>query len=120
MAEPQRLGSRAEALVAEHLVALGWRVLERNWRCRWGELDIVAEEGRSLVFVEVKARSSRRRGAPEEAVDARRQARLARAAGAYLAAHGFLERPCRFDVAAVEDGAVRLLRAAFSAGEGGA
>jgi putative endonuclease len=120
MAEPQRLGTRAEGLVAGHLESLGWRVRERNWRCRHGELDIVAEDGRTLVFVEVKARSSRRRGAPEEAVDARRRSRLARAAGEYLAAHSLLERPCRFDVAAVEDGAVRLVPAAFEAPAGGA
>ncbi|TBR19449.1 YraN family protein [bacterium] len=108
------LGSEGEALVAEHAARLGWRVLERNWRCRYGELDLVAEDGGTVVFVEVKTRSSRRRGAPEEAVDARKQARLARLAAAYLSERGWLERPCRFDVAAVEGGEVRLLRAAFS------
>lgn len=115
MAEAQRFGASAEAAVAAHLEALGWRVLARNWRSRAGELDIVAEDGRCVVFVEVKARSSRAGGLPEEAVDARKRARVARAAAAWLAASGLRERPCRFDVAAVEPGGVRLLRAAFEA-----
>jgi putative endonuclease len=67
-----------------------------------------------LVFVEVKARSSRRFGVPEEAVGRVRQGRLARAAAAYLAENALGGRPCRFDVVAVEGGAVRLIRAAFS------
>jgi len=113
-----RLGPEAEARVAEHLESLGWTVLERNWRCRYGEMDLVAEDARSVVFVEVKARSSRRRGAPEEAVGPEKQARLARVAAEYLAAKGLSERPARFDVAAVEGGDVRLIHAAFEAPRG--
>lgn len=110
------LGREGEELAAEHVKGLGWRVLARNWRCRYGELDLVAEDGRTLVFIEVKARSTRRRGAPEEAVDAAKQARLSRIAAAYLAAHGASDRPCRFDVVAVEAGELRHHRAAFAAG----
>ena len=112
------LGAEGEARVAGFLEARGWKVLERNWRCRYGELDLVAEDGGTLVFVEVKARSSRRRGSPEEAVDAAKQARLSRIAGEYLAAHGALERTCRFDVVAVEDGGLRHHKAAFAASGG--
>lgn len=112
------LGAESEALAASHLAALGWRVLERNWRGRTGELDLVAEEGRTVVFVEVKARSSRRRGTPEEAVGPAKQARLSRVAAEYLARRGWLERPCRFDVAAVEGGKIRLHRGAFPAAGG--
>lgn len=115
MAEPQRLGAETEERAAAYLTALGWRVLARNWRRPQGELDIVAEDGRTIVFVEVKARSGRRFGLPEEAVDARRRGRLSRAAALYLQASGLGSRPCRFDVAAVEGGRVRLIRAAFSA-----
>lgn len=113
-----RLGPEGEARVAGFLEARGWKVLERNWRCRFGEMDLVAEDGRTLVFIEVKARSSRRRGPPEEAVDAAKQARLSRIAGEYLAAHGALERTTRFDVVALEDGALRHHKAAFAAAGG--
>lgn len=113
-----RLGARGESLVAGFLEARGWKVLERNWRCRFGEMDLVAEDGRTLVFVEVKARSSRRRGSPEGAVGEAKQARLSRIAGEYLAAHGALERTCRFDVVAVEGGELRHHKAAFSASGG--
>ncbi len=50
----QQTGNRGEALVADHLVAQGWRILARQWRCRWGELDVVAHKGSTLAFVEVK------------------------------------------------------------------
>lgn len=113
-----RLGARGEARVAGFLEARGWTVLERNWRCRYGEMDLVAEDGGTLVFIEVKARTTRRRGPPEEAVDAAKQARLSRIAGEYLAARGFLERTCRFDVVAVEDGELRHHKAAFAASGG--
>ena len=84
----QSMGRRAEDLVARQLAAAGWEILERNARTRYGELDIVAREGRTLVFVEVKAG---RRGAavgperPVLAVDARKQHRLRRLATAWLA-----------------------------------
>lgn len=109
-------GAAAESLVASHLESLGWKLAARNWRGRGGELDIVAFDGPTLVFVEVKARGGRSHGLPEEAVDAAKQGRLARTALEYARAHGLSERPMRFDVAAVEDGAVRLVRAAFEAG----
>lgn len=113
-----RLGPLGEARVAGFLEARGWRVLERNWRCRFGEMDLVAEDAGTLVFIEVKARSSRRRGSPEEAVGGAKQARLSRIAGEYLAAHGALERTCRFDVVALEDGGLRHHKGAFSASGG--
>lgn len=113
-----RLGPEGEARVAAFVEARGWKVLERNWRCRYGEMDLVAEDGRTLVFIEVKSRASRRRGTPEEAVGAAKQARLSRIAGEYLAAHGALERDCRFDVVAVEDGELRHHKAAFLASGG--
>lgn len=95
------MGARAEAHVAERLAAAGWTILARNWRCRLGELDIVARDGACLVCVEVRARRGTRFGSPEESVDARKQARLARLAQAYVQAAGW-HGPWRIDVVAVE------------------
>jgi len=111
------LGREAEALAAAHLERAGLTVLARNLRTPAGELDLVAQEGRTLVFVEVKARSRGDFGAPEEAVDAAKQARLIQAARAYLGMRGGPPPRCRFDVVAVDFGEgaprVRHLRDAF-------
>jgi putative endonuclease len=96
------LGRYGEDLAAEHLAAQGLQVLERNWRCREGELDIVAREGRVLVFVEVKARSGTGFGTPAEAVGPVKARRIRGLACRWLAEH----RPAgaqelRFDVVSV-------------------
>lgn len=113
-----RLGRRGEAMAAQHLQALGYQVLVCNWRTRAGELDIVALDGDTLVFVEVKTRRTHTFGAPEESIDARKQAQLARLAELFLDAHPNLTfRECRFDVAVVDmtvlPPQVRLYRNAF-------
>jgi putative endonuclease len=84
----QRTGAQAEQLVADRLTARGWRILERNARTRHGELDIVALDGRALVFVEVKAGRAGNRFGPERpvlSVDRRKQQRLRRLATAWIA-----------------------------------
>ena len=110
---------RGEALAALFLRLKGYRVEARNWRCPLGELDIVAWDRDTLVFVEVKARSGTSAGAPEEAVDPRKRARLVRLAQAYLARRRGPTPPCRFDVIAVEGRRplprIRHLRSAFRA-----
>ncbi len=114
----QRRGRRGEALAAERLVGLGYRLLERNARARGWELDLVAEDGGVIVFVEVRSRATGAHGAAAESVTRDKQARLSRAALAYLAARGWLERPARFDVVAVDGPAgverVEVIRDAFS------
>jgi putative endonuclease len=118
----QRRGRQAEDLARAHLERAGLRVVEGNLRLGGGELDLVAWDQATLVFVEVKGRGSHRGGWPEEAVDGPKRRRLAGAAQAYLAR---LERqpepPCRFDVVAVDFGAgapqVRHLRDAFRLGD---
>jgi putative endonuclease len=81
-----RLGAAGERLAAEHLRRRGFRILERNYRTRWGELDIVAYDGRVLAFCEVKTRrAGGSRGAALEAVGPRKQSRLRRMAGCWLA-----------------------------------
>jgi putative endonuclease len=78
------LGSAGERLAAGWLEARGYRVLARNWRCAYGELDLVAEEQGELVFVEVKTRRGVAYGAPEEAITARKRAHLIAASQCYL------------------------------------
>jgi putative endonuclease len=100
--QPQRpIGGRGEDIAAAFLQGLGYAILTRNYRKRFGEIDIVAEEGDTLVFVEVKTRSSVAFGSPLEAVDARKQRRMARAALDYLSSRKQHSRPARFDVVAV-------------------
>jgi len=114
-----RSGARAEALCAEHLRRAGLRVIARNWRCRLGELDLIADEAGVTVFVEVRQRSSRRFGGAAESITAAKRARLVAAAKHYLA--GRPERSCRFDVmlldaddpGGIED--IKWIRNAFDA-----
>lgn len=110
----REIGSRSEKSVGEFLTRQGYRILQYNFRCRSAEIDIVAREGRYLVFVEVKWRSSDRNGAPEEAVDVCKQRRILKAALYYMVRFRVPEgTPVRFDVAAVEHGKVHLIRNAF-------
>ena len=115
------LASEGEQLAAEHLARAGYRIVARNVRADGVEIDLVATRGPLVVFAEVKARSGRGFGAPEEAVDARKCARLVRGARAWLHAHGPPHARARFDVLCVEpdrDGRLRVrhLPGAFDAG----
>lgn len=87
-AQRQALGDYGERLAARHLECRGMTVLDRNWRCRDGEIDIVAREGRTTVVVEVKTRGGTGYGHPLEAITPVKLARLRRLAGAWCAAHG--------------------------------
>lgn len=94
-------GTVAEQAAAIFLRERGYHVLERNFRCRGGEIDLVALDGGTLVFVEVKLRRTLSRGAPIEAVTPLKQARVARAAQSYLAYCGRVFPRIRFDVISV-------------------
>lgn len=87
MAAKDVLGRAGEERAAQYLSAAGYEILDRNWRVREGELDLVAVRGRALVMVEVKTRSGPAFGHPFEAIDARKHARLWRLAIAWIAAH---------------------------------
>lgn len=121
---PERpaLGAEGERRAAALLTRRGWRILARNARAGGVEIDLVAERGGVVAFVEVKTRRSRRFGAPELAVDPRKQARLVRGAAAWLREHRDRRRRlARFDVIACEVGAdgrwrLRHLEGAFDAG----
>jgi putative endonuclease len=95
------LGKQGEELACTELERRGYEVLARRYRTRYGEIDIVARHGATLVFAEVKARVMTRFGAPEEAVTPSKQARVARMAAGYLMEHGGFNEPCRFDVVSV-------------------
>ncbi len=104
-------GDRGEAEVARYLRKKGYTLLASQWRCRFGELDLVARDRRGTVcFVEVKLRSTGSIGLPREFVDARKQERLRTAAAAYLSTHN-IDALARFDVAEVyaeTDGSLRV------------
>ena len=101
MDERKRLGNQGEEEVARWLRGHGYRVLASQYRCRFGEIDLITRSREGvLCFVEVKTRSSAARGLPREAVDQRKQQRLQKTAALYLAEKG-LDCPVRFDVAEV-------------------
>jgi len=95
------LGARGEEAAARYLKRLGYRIVARSDRLKPGELDLVAIDRDTVVFVEVKTRQSAEAGHPSEAVNAAKQRRLTRAAVTFLKCHGLLESPARFDVVAV-------------------
>lgn len=95
------LGRRGENVAARHLRRLGYVIVGRGHRDSIGEIDLVAVDGRTLVFVEVKTRTSHDAGHPADAVDASKQRRLTRLALSYMKRHDLLENPARFDVVAV-------------------
>lgn len=98
----QGLGRTGERLAAEKLISCGYQILERNFRCRYGEIDLVAEDGQDLVFVEVKTRRGDAYGRPEEAVTLRKQRKILEVASYYLSLHECFERSWRVDVVAVQ------------------
>jgi len=106
------LGPRAEDAAAAHLTALGFRILRRNLRGPGGEIDIVALDGSTVVFVEVKARSTRAFGSASSAVDRRKRARMRAVAEDFLQFFA-PDAKARFDVLTVERGCVRHYRGAF-------
>ena len=103
MTTRQRLGALGEDAAAELLRSRGYRIVARNHRCRRGEVDLIAERGQLLVFVEVRTRATAAFGAPEETVGAAKQQRLVRAARDFLARWRGPPRGARFDVVAVVD-----------------
>lgn len=101
MAHKDELGRRGEQLAVDHLTALGYTIVDRNWRCTIGEIDIVARHGSTAVVVEVKTRSGTGFGHPLDAVTPRKLARLRRLAGAWFDAHPGEGGAVRIDVIGV-------------------
>src|SRR5438093_13752666 len=113
------LGNTGEDLACRELERRGYAIIARRYRCRGGELDIIARDGSTLVFVEVKARDSRAFGDAAEAVTWHKQQRIVRLASEYVMRHHLNDSPCRFDVVSIQfdDGraAIEVYQNAFHA-----
>ncbi len=115
--ERRALGRLGEDLASRRLRSLGYEILERNYRCPLGEIDLVARDGDVLVFVEIKTRKNRPLGEAKEAVNRRKQGQLSRVALAYLKSKKLWDAKARFDVVAVGVGEgkekIEIIRDAF-------
>jgi putative endonuclease len=107
------LGASGEQMVAAWYQAQGYEVLERNWRCRAGELDLIVRRGRTFVFCEVKTRTTDAFGAPVEAITRDKQVRLRHLAARWLEDAPLRPTEIRFDVASVLAGQIEVLEGAF-------
>lgn len=110
------VGARYEQIAGKYLEQQGYEILQYNYRCRQGEIDIIAREGEYLVFCEVKYRSDRRKGMPSEAVNLKKQQVISRCALFYMTSNHIWGCSCRFDVVGIlgENGdEIQLYRNAF-------
>jgi putative endonuclease len=119
--EPFRmsLGKRGEIVAANFLAQNGYKILEQNYRCEIGEIDVIAEKDGRILFVEVKTRSSEHYGLPQESVHEIKQRKISRSAEWYLKEKRFETKPVGFEVIAVQwkeggDPEIRLISNAFS------
>lgn len=115
MRDTSGLGRKAEELAEAYLTSLGWKIVERNFSCKVGELDLIAREGEDLVFVEVRSRADSRHGAPAETIGPAKIRRLVNTAKVYIILKQ-LDCRMRFDVIAIEAGRLEHIPAAFEAG----
>jgi putative endonuclease len=107
-------GHSYEAIAAAWLAKNGYDILETNYRCRQGEIDLIANDEAYLVFIEVKYRKNMDRQHPLEAVDMKKQWHISRTAAYYLQAKGYApNQPCRFDVVVILDNKMTLYKDAF-------
>lgn len=110
----KKVGLRYEETAAEFLKTRGFQILEKNFRCPGGEIDLIAREGDYLCFVEVKFRTGEELGGPLEAVDKKKQRRISKASLYYLMRQGLPDTtPCRYDVVAIRPEKITLIRNAF-------
>ena len=113
----RELGDFGESLAVDHLREAGLRIVKRNYRCPKGEIDIIAQDEESLIFVEVRLRTSNFRGYAEESIDQRKAQKLQNIAAYYLLQQGMIDwPPVRFDIVAInweEEPDIRWIQAAF-------
>ena len=110
----REIGNRYEQTAADFLTRNGYRILDRNFRSRTGEIDLIGRDGPYLCFIEVKYRSSTDHGFPAEAVNTRKMTRIIRTAQYYMLIHGLpQDTPCRFDVVVILEHEISLIKNAF-------
>ena len=117
MSNTRQTGIDGEYIGSEYLLSRGYAILERNFRTFYGEIDLIARDGGTLVFVEIKRRRSASFGRPEEAVHRRKQERIVRSALHYIKMKRLQGTPLRFDVLAIGPGSgdIELITSAFGA-----
>ncbi len=114
MKNRRAVGTEQERRAAAYLMENGYEILAYNFRCRFGEIDLIAKDGEYLVFLEVKYRAGDTAGEPQEAVDRRKQKRICRSALYYCTVNGYAaDWPCRFDVVAVKRDEITVFKNAF-------
>jgi putative endonuclease len=107
------IGASAELVAAQHLIRAGYRIIERNFRTKLGELDIIARDGTTLVFVEVRSRANAAHGHAAEMVGTRKQRQVARVAALYLGVRDPVYDEVRFDVVAITGDEATLIQDAW-------
>ena len=107
------IGDKGEDFAVKYLRKKHYKILERNYSGKFGEIDIIVKDGEYIVFVEVKTRSGDEYGAPCEAVDARKREKYFKVAEEYLLRNGKSDSPCRFDVVEIEKGQINHIINAF-------
>jgi putative endonuclease len=112
----RKLGTQKEDIALTYLKENGYHIIERNFYCRTGEIDIIAYDEKYLVFVEVKYRSTNKLGSPTEAISKRKIRSIIMAARYYMLKRGIRETvPCRFDVVSILNQEIHLIKDAFDA-----
>ena len=110
----RRTGTGYERKAGAYLESLGYKIVTYNYRCRLGEIDLIARDGEYLVFVEVKYRKNGKSGSPFSAVGREKQRIISKVAMFYLIAHGYRELPpCRFDVVGIDGENIHWIKNAF-------
>jgi len=111
------IGKRGETLAISFLKKNGYRIIESNFRCRYGEIDIVAQDGKTVAFIEVKTKTSNRFGSPTQAVDSRKQRQVSKTALAYISQKRLTNYSARFDVVGINikgsNSEIELIKNAF-------
>lgn len=111
------IGKRGETLAISFLKKNGYRIIESNFRCRYGEIDIIAQEGKTVAFIEVKTKTSNRFGSPTQAIDSRKQRQVSKTALAYISQKRLTNYSARFDVVGINikgsNSEIELIKNAF-------
>jgi putative endonuclease len=118
VATKREIGIEGEDMATKALEKKGYKIIEKNYRSKFGEIDIVAEEKGYLVFIEVKRRTSGSFGGSFDAIDERKKAHMVRSAQYYLKSHKCFDRKARFDVVGIDGDELKIIQHAFIVEEG--